>query len=583
MYLLNHIRFWRPRISVSQGLWSSDHLPKQSLSQREMVISISPIKLTVDTYIGSLSQSLTQKHSETEFEKGIWRVSYMLIAFMLIMVPIVLIISGFVSNDWGSAALFCISVAVGITPEMLPMVINANLCHAALKLAKLKVIVKRLDSVQSLGGMDVLCSDKTGTLTEDEITLHSAVDAANATSEKTLQYAYLNALYQDGLRNAIDLAIVKYVKTKGGETVDIVQKYQKIAELPFDFERRLLSVVIGNESEQFMITKGAAEEVLQKCTSLHIDGASIPLNNERHDHLIQLCTTLNEQGTRVLAVATRSITDEKISLNSEQNLTFEGFLAFLDPPKHDAGQAISDLQKSGVTVKILTGDNVAAAKSVARKIGLLDDDTKIISGPELSSMSETRLAETVEQCIVFAKLKPLQKRDIVEILARNGHSVGFLGDGINDAPALRTADVGISVDTGTSVAKQAADIILLQKNLAHVVNGVLYGRITQANSLKYIKMAASSNFGNIFSVTVAAAWLPFVPMAPLQLLLQNLMYDISQATIPWDGVDKELTALPRKWHVWGIVRFMIWFGPTSSVFDICTFLLGWYPLPERGS
>jgi len=506
----------------------------------------------------------------------------MLIAFMLVMVPIVLIISGLVSKNWASSALFCISVAVGITPEMLPMVINANLCHAALKLAKLKVIVKRLDSVQSMGGMDVLCSDKTGTLTEDEIRLYKAVDATNSESERTLRYAYLNAFYQDGMRNAIDLAIVKDVNDKGGEISNVAQQYQKVAELPFDFERRLLSIVVADDSQELMIVKGAAEEVLQKCTRLLIGGTSAPLTNERHDQLMQLCTSLNEQGTRVLAVATRSVADEKISLHLERDLMFEGFLAFLDPPKQDAGQAISDLRKRGVAVKILTGDNVAAAKSVARKIGLLDDDdTKVISGPEFSSMSEIKQAEVIEHCIVFAKLKPLQKRDIVQLLARNGHSVGFLGDGINDAPALRSADVGISVDTGTSVAKQAADIILLQKSLAHVVNGVIYGRITQANSLKYIKMAASSNFGNIFSVTVAAAWLPFVPMAPLQLLVQNLMYDISQAAIPWDNVDEELTIAPRKWHVWGIVRFMIWLGPTSSVFDIWTFLLGWYSMNGR--
>lgn len=459
------------------------------------------------------------------------------------------------------------------------MVINANLCHAALKLAKLKVIVKRLDSVQSFGAIDVLCSDKTGTLTEDEITVDKAVDATNVESKRTLRYAYLNAFYQDGLHNAIDAAIVKYANTKGEEFLNITRQYQKVAELPFDFERRLLSIIVSNESEQHhMITKGAAEEVLQKCIQVNVGKTCVPLNNEKHDQLMQLCTSLNERGTRVLAVAIRQINSDKISLDLERDLTFEGFLAFLDPPKEDAGQAISDLKKSGVAVKILTGDNVATAKSVARKIGLLDNDTRVISGPELFAMSETRFTEAVEQCVVFAKLKPLQKCDIVQRLTRNGHSVGFLGDGINDAPALRSADVGISVDTGTSVAKQAADIILLQKNLTHVINGVLYGRITQANSLKYIKMATSSNFGNIFSVTVAAAWLPFVPMAPLQLLVQNLLYDVSQATIPWDRVDEELTVLPRKWNVWSIVRFMIWLGPVSSVFDICTFILGWYHL-----
>jgi Mg2+-importing ATPase len=357
-------------------------------------------------------------------------------------------------------------------------------------------------------------------------------------------------------------------------THEVKQEYQKVAEVPFDFDRRLLSIVVRS-TEMFMITKGAAEEVLSKCTHVRLNDMSV-LDRERYNQLERLCTTLNQEGSRVLAVATKQI--DKVTANMENNLTFEGFLAFLDPPKEDAGQAILDLKKYGVAVKVLTGDNVAAAKSVARNIGLLDDEQGVISGPELANLDEKTLAERVEQCIVFAKLKPLQKQEIVRILRRNGHSVGFLGDGINDAPALRSADVGISVDTGTSVAKQAANIILLQKNLTHVVNGIHYGRITQGNSLKYIKMAASSNFGNIFSVTVAAAWLPFVPMAPLQLLIQNLLYDISQAAIPWDHVDVEMTALPRKWNVWSIFRFMIWFGPTSSIFDICTFLLGWYAL-----
>ena len=508
--------------------------------------------------------------------------SYMLIAFMTIMVPIVLIISGLVSRDWGSAALFCIAVAVGLTPEMMPMVMNANMCHAALKLAKLEVIVKRLDSVQSLGGIDVLCSDKTGTLTKDDIRLDGNVNAEGRESEEVLRYAYLNAVYQVGLRNAIDLAIV--AKAEGRDDaeqfVKIKDEYEKVAELPFDFERRLLSIIVRNSSGvTLMITKGAAEELLSKCTHVQIGGKSRPLTMQR-DQLEQLYTSFNEKGMRIVAVATRTIvvTEKKaISSEDEYDFTFQGFLAFLDPPKEDAADAINELQRCGIAVKILTGDNVAAAQSVASKIGLLgaDSQRKVVSGPELAELDDKMLQEKAEECIVFAKLKPLQKQQIVRILARNGHSVGFLGDGINDAPALRSADVGISVDTGTSVAKQAANIILLQKSLAHVVTGVAYGRITQGNSLKYIKMAASSNFGNIFSVTIAACWLPFVPMAPLQLLIQNLCYDVSQASIPWDHVDPELIERPRKWKVWSIVRFMIWLGPTSSIFDIGTFLLGW--------
>lgn len=533
--------------------------------------------------MGSLSKFLNQTKQKSEFDDGVRHVSYMLIAFMMIMVPIVLIISGLVSKDWGEAALFCISVAVGITPEMLPMVINANLCHAAIKLAKLKVIVKRLDSVQTLGAIDILCSDKTGTLTNDNITLHATVDASNAPSDIAFKYAFLNAYYQEGLRNAIDLSIVNYAEDHPSpeEFHNYREQFEKVAELPFDFERRLLSIVVRDSSNAIttMITKGAAEEVIRKCTSVRIGGEFVPLTFDRNVQLEQLYTRLNEQGMRVLAVGVRNHDDEKsVDTYDEKELGFEGFLAFLDPPKEDASRAIKDLQTYGVAVKVLTGDSVATAKAVACKIGLLDNesDEKIISGSELAGMDEGTLLKKAESCVVFAKLKPFQKQEIVQILNRNGHCVGFLGDGINDAPALRSTDVGISVDTGTSVAKHAANIILLQKSLTHVVNGVFYGRITHGNTMKYIKMAASSNFGNIFSVTIAACWLPFVPMAPLQLLIQNLFYDISQTAIPWDHVDPEMTAFPRKWNVWSIVRFMIWFGPTSSVFDIWTFMLGWY-------
>ena len=466
------------------------------------------------------------------------------------------------------------------------MIINANLCHAALKLAKLKVIVKRLDSVQTLGAIDVLCSDKTGTLTRDEIILHTIVDASNVPSEDTLRLAYLNASLQEGLPNSIDSAIVQYAENHfdDEELHKLQGDYQKLAEMSFDFDRRLLSVVVRDSSGTvLLITKGAAEEVLSKCMHLQTEtNASLPLDRTRINQLELLGASLNEEGMRTVAVATRTILvneTKKLATEEERDLTFQGFLAFLDPPKDDAMQAIQELRRLGVAVKILTGDSTPAAKSVASKIGLLDSETNdtITSGPELAALpDEKSFQEMVERCNVFAKLKPLQKREIVRILVRSGHNVGFLGDGINDAPALRAADVGISVDTGTSVAKHAANIILLQKSLTLVINGVVYGRITYANTIKYIKMAASSNFGNIFSVTIASAWLPFVPMAPLQLLVQNLMYDISQSAIPWDHVDPEMIAVPCKWNVWSIVRFMIWLGPTSSIFDIITFLIGWY-------
>jgi len=503
---------------------------------------------------------------------------------MMLMVPIVLIISGLVSKDWGQAALFCISVAVGITPEMLPMIINANLCHAALRLAKLNIIVKRLDAVQTLGAIDVLCSDKTGTLTKDNIILASVVDSANIASETTLHDAFLNAFFQEGLENAIDSAIIQYAEGHFGTRVieNIKSQYEKVAELPFDFDRRLLSVIVRDVGavKATLITKGAAEEVLLKCTLVHWQGRVVSLTSERLLHLEKLCTLLSQQGLRTVAVAKRGVSldnGKPVSAADERNLEFEGFLTFLDPPKDDAADAIRELQALGVEVKILTGDNTATAQSVARQIGLMEENLdRVISGPELSNLDLNEFRDAVERCMLFTKLKPLQKRDIVRTLIQGGHSVGFLGDGINDAAALRSVDVGISVDSATSVAKHAANIVLLEKSLGYVVNGVMYGRITHANTMKYIKMAVSSNFGNIVSVTVAAAWLPFVPMAPLQLLIQNLMYDISQSAIPWDRVDPEMTAFPCQWHVWSIVRFMFWLGPTSSIFDICTFLLGWY-------
>jgi len=462
--------------------------------------------------MGALSKFLNQVKQKSEFDDGVRRVSYMLIGFMTIMVPIVLIISGLVSKDWGQAALFCISVGVGITPEMLPMVINANLCHAAIKLAKLKVIVKLLDSVQTLGAIDVLYSDKTGTLTDDNITLHATVDASNAPSDIAFKYAFLNAYYQEGLRIAIDSSMVTHAEEHPSpeEFHKFRELFDQVAEFPFDFERRLPSIVVRDSSKGVttMITKGAAEEVIRRCTNVRIGDDFVPLTFDGRVQLEQLCTRLNEQGMRVLAVGVRNIDDENLvdtyddegDTYDEDGLGFEGFLAFLDPPKEDASQAVRDLQAYGVAVKVLTGDSVATVKAVACKIGLLDNDSddKINSGGELAGMDERTLLKKAESCVVFAKLKPLQKQEIVQILNRNGHWVGFLGDGINDAPALRSADVGILVDTGTSVAKHAANIILLQKSLTHVVNGVLYGRITHGSTMKYIKMAASSNFGNIF-------------------------------------------------------------------------------------
>lgn len=530
-----------------------------------------------DTYFGALAQNVTsRKRIETSFDRGVSSVSWLLIRFMLVMVPVVFMINGLTKGDWLSALTFALAVAVGLTPEMLPMIVSANLAKGAVAMARRKVVVKRLNSVQNFGAMDVLCTDKTGTLTQDRIILEHHLDIHGDKDPHILELAWLNSFHQSGQKNLIDIAVVNHAKDAG--TAARLTHYTKVDELPFDFVRRRLSVIVGRASgAQLMVSKGAVEEMLMVSTHIQDGDAIRELGAKEREGLIARSQEYNEDGYRVLVVATREIPQAEAKLqyrtSDEARLVVRGFLTFLDPPKDSAAPAIRALHENGVAVKVLTGDNPIVASKVCRDVGL-DPGTPLL-GRDIEHMDDERLGEVVERTTVFAKLAPLQKARVVKALQANGHTVGFLGDGINDAPALRDADVGISVDSGADIAKETADIILLEKSLMVLEEGVIKGRETFGNILKYLNMTASSNFGNVFSVLVASAFLPWEPMLAMQLLIQNLIYDLSQMFLPWDKMDPEFLKKPRKWEAGNIGRFMVWLGPTSSVFDITTYILMW--------
>ena len=532
-----------------------------------------------DTHFGSLAKSIVGSRAETSFDRGVNSVSWLLIRFMLVMVPIVLLINGFTKGDWGEAVLFALAVAVGLTPEMLPMIVSANLAKGAVGMAKRKVVVKRLNAIQNFGAMDILCTDKTGTLTQDKIILEHHLDINGQVDPSVLQLAWLNSYYQSGMKNLMDKAIIRFAEEKTNVKKVGVGLYRKIDELPFDFVRRRLSVVVqGNDDNHLMICKGAVEEMLSISDFVYENGEYLPLDENRKQALIELAHNYNKDGFRVLAVGVKEIlgsqTKTQYSVQDEKALAIRGFLTFLDPPKESAYEAISALNEHGVGVKVLTGDNEIITIKVCREVGL--EPGIPLLGSEIENMDDAELKEQIEQRTIFAKLTPLQKSRIIRLLQDNGHTVGFLGDGINDAPALRDADVGISVDTATDIAKESADIILLEKSLMVLEEGVICGRETFGNIMKYLNMTASSNFGNIFSVLVASAFLPFLPMLAIHLLIQNLLYDISQLSLPWDKMDEEFLQKPRKWDAPNIGRFMIWIGPTSSIFDITTYALMWF-------
>ncbi|MDR1996245.1 magnesium-translocating P-type ATPase [Azonexus sp.] len=528
------------------------------------------------TYFGALASRVTATdRAPTAFQSGVNKVSWLLIRFMLVMVPLVLFLNGFTKGDWMEALLFALSIAVGLTPEMLPMIVTSTLAKGAVVMSRRKVIVKRLDAIQNFGAMDVLCTDKTGTLTQDKIFLARHVDVWGEESDEVLEMAWLNSYCQTGLKNLLDVAVLEHAEVR--RELEPARNYRKVDEIPFDFNRRRMSVVVSErEDHHELICKGAVEEILSVCTQVRHGEQTELLTSELLERIRQVTADLNEEGLRVVAVAMKETppTQDIYGVADERELTLIGYVAFLDPPKESTAPALKALAEHGVAVKVLTGDNELVTAKICREVGL--EQKGILLGSDIERMSDKALAAAVESNNVFAKLTPVHKERIVGFLKANGHVVGFMGDGINDAPALRTADIGISVDTAVDIAKEAADIILLEKSLMVLEEGVLEGRRTFANMLKYIKMTASSNFGNVFSVLVASAFIPFLPMLPMHLLVQNLLYDISQIAIPFDNVDDELLTKPQRWQPADVGRFMVFFGPISSVFDITTFVMMWF-------
>ncbi len=528
-----------------------------------------------DTMLGRLARHMDVKQPPTAFEKGINSVSWVLIRFMLVMVPVVLFLNGFTKGDWAHALLFAVSVAVGLTPEMLPMIMTTCLARGAVAMAREQVIIRRLNAIQNLGSMDVLCTDKTGTLTRDKVALELHLDVEGHEDVRVLRHAFLNSIFQTGLRNLMDRAVIEKVhELRAGEAslAGLESAYAKVDEVPFDFERRRMSVVVADRNGKTqMITKGAVEEMLRVCTHVEYSGRVELLSQELCRQVRERVSHLNEQGMRVIAVAQKSNPSPcgEFSAADERDMVLIGYLAFLDPPKESAAEAVAALRGRGVSVKVLTGDNERVTRSVCALVGI--PASPLLTGPEIETMNNDTLARAAEKTPVFARLTPGQKMRVVEALRSSGHIVGCMGDGINDAAALRASDVGISVDTAVDFARESADVVLLQKDLRVLEQGIVEGRKTYANMVKYIKMTASSNFGNMFSVLVASAFLPFLPMQSVQLLLLNLVYDLTCTAIPWDNVDPEFVAGPRKWEAASVSRFMLWFGPTSSVFDILTY------------
>lgn len=526
-----------------------------------------------ETILGRIAKDLNKKKSITSFEKGVNSVSKVLITFMLFMVPFIFLINGVVKGDWFEAFLFALSIAVGLTPEMLPMIVSANLAKGARKMAKKKVIVKNLNAIQDLGAMDILCTDKTGTLTEDKIVLEHYFNINEQEDKNVLKYAFLNSFYQTGLKNLIDIAIIKHSNEK---EIDLLTKtYTKIDEIPFDFNRRKMSVLVENIDKNIeLVTKGAVEEIIEISSFIQKDGEIVSLTRKLKDEIIQQVKKFNSFGLRILGVAKKELNRKNCSLTDEDNMIFMGYLAFLDPPKSSTKEAIKSLLEFNVGVKILTGDNDSVTAYVCSQVGI--DNTGIMLGSELDRLSLSELKIAVEKKSIFAKLSPNQKTMIVKTLRENGHTVGFMGDGINDASAMKEADVGISVDSAVDIAKESADIILLEKSLMVLEDGIIEGRKIYGNIIKYIKMTASSNFGNMFSMLVASAFLPFLPMYPIQILMLNLIYDISCIAIPWDNVDSDFIKKPKKWDASSIKNFMLWIGPSSSIFDITTYIVMYF-------
>lgn len=534
------------------------------------------VKTGFDTYLGKIGKEINTKKNITAFDKGMKDITNMLIKFMVVICLIILLVDGIIRSNFTEAILFAFSVAVGITPSMLPMIVNVNLTKGTKTLAKKKVLVKHIESIQNLGAIDTLCTDKTGTLTENKIVLQKYIDVLGNEDNSILEYAYINSYYSSGMKNIVDRAIMIYGSKHNLD--NILPKYEKIDEIPFDYNRKVMSIIVRNKNTYRMITKGAMEEILKRCTKVKVKGKEEDLTKELIDIVTNKAKEMATSGMQVLALAAKKTEKGVLSFdeNSEKEMTFIGFVAFLDSPKKDVKKVINKLRKYGVKTKILTGDNPYSTTMVASLAGINSDE--ILTGAEIDKLSDKALSIKVEEIDVFARLNPIQKERVVRILKSNGHVVGYMGDGINDAPSLRQSDVGLSVNTATDIAKETSDMILLEKNLEVIADGIIEGRKVYGNIIKYMKMALSADFGDVFSIMIASIFLPFLPLLPIQMLFQDFIYDFSQIGIPYDNVDEEFITFPKKWNTKGIAKFMIVMGITSSIIDVLAFLTFWHLL-----
>lgn len=534
------------------------------------------VKTGFDTYLGKIGKEINDKKNITAFDKGMKDITNMLIKFMVVICLVILLVDGIIRSNFTEAILFAFSVAVGITPSMLPMIVNVNLTKGTKTLAKKKVLVKHIESIQNLGAIDTLCTDKTGTLTENKIVLQKYIDVLGKENNNILEYAYINSYYSTGMKNIVDRAIMIYGSKHNLD--NILPKYEKIDEIPFDYNRKIMSIIVKNNSTYRMITKGAMEEVLKRCTKVKIKGKEEDLTKELINTVTTKAKEMATSGMQVLAIAAKKTEKDILSFdeNTEKDMTFIGFVAFLDSPKKDVKKVINKLRKYGVKTKILTGDNQYSTKTVSSLAGINSDE--ILTGAEIDKLSDKALSIKVEEIDVFARLNPMQKERVVRILKSNGHVVGYMGDGINDAPSLLQSDVGLSVNTATDIAKETSDMILLEKNLEVIADGIIEGRKVYGNIIKYMKMALSADFGDVFSIMIASIFLPFLPLLPIQMLFQDFIYDFSQIGIPYDNVDEEFITFPKKWNTKGIAKFMIVMGITSSIIDVLAFLTFWHLL-----
>ena len=527
-------------------------------------------KTADDTYFGKVAQTIQIGKPKTSFENGIDGISKLLIRFMVIFIAVAFFINS-IRHDTLVAFTFAVAVAIAITPLLLPVILSSSLAKGAINMANKKTIVKKLNSIQSFGAMNILCTDKTGTLTQDKIVLERYLDINGEEDEEVLKYAFINAYFQNGLEGSIDKAIVNKIKQE--KLYKVSKEYKKIDEIPFDFSRRCLSVIVSNGEEKLMITKGAVEEILSKCTTMEYKGQVSQMKSEDKRRLEEVAKNLNQDGLRIIAICKKQIIEEPLdyTIKDESKMTLVGFVGFLDPPKSSAKEEIKRLNRDGIRVIVLTGDNEYVTKAICKEVDINTD--KIVLGSQIEKLSDTALLRLLKKTNVFAKLSPIQKSRIVQVLEKGGNVVGYMGDGINDAPSLNSAEVGVSVDTAVDITKETADIILLRKNLNVLTDGVIEGRKTFGNLLKYIKIAVSSNFGEVISVMIASLVLPFFPLTPIQLLVQSLLYDLGQLSLPYDNVDKEYVQKPRKWDLKSIKRFMYYMGPTSSIFDLVVFAI----------